>query len=100
MWRSPRLRSTASVRGRPGFVRSHRRVIVYDLVYNPLETKLLIDARAAGCRTISGLEMLIAQAALQFELWTGRKPPIEEMRSAALAKITAHAADDIFEGGS
>jgi 3-dehydroquinate dehydratase / shikimate dehydrogenase len=65
------------------------RLIVYDLVYNPLETKLLIDARAAGCRTISGLEMLIAQAALQFELWTGKKPPIGTMRSAALAKITA-----------
>ena len=65
------------------------RLIVYDLVYNPLETRLLIDARAAGCRTISGLEMLIAQAALQFELWTGKKPPIEEMRSAGSTKITA-----------
>jgi 3-dehydroquinate dehydratase/shikimate dehydrogenase len=65
------------------------RLIVYDLVYNPLETKLLIDARAAGCRTVSGLEMLIAQAAMQFELWTGKKPPIEEMRHAALTKIRA-----------
>lgn len=65
------------------------RLVVYDLVYNPLETKLLSDARAAGCRTISGLEMLIAQAALQFELWTGKKPPIEEMRHAALSKLTA-----------
>ena len=65
------------------------RLIVYDLVYNPLETKLLIDARAAGCSTISGLEMLIAQAALQFELWTGKKPSIDTMRSSALAKITA-----------
>jgi shikimate 5-dehydrogenase len=64
------------------------RTIVYDLVYNPLETQLLIDARAAGCRTVSGLEMLIAQAALQFELWTGGKPPIDEMRKAALSKIT------------
>lgn len=63
------------------------RLIVYDLVYNPLETQLLIDARAAGCRTVSGLEMLIAQAALQFELWTGRQPPIDEMRQAALSKI-------------
>ena len=63
------------------------RQIVYDLVYNPLETQLLIDARAAGCTTISGLEMLIAQAALQFEFWTGTKPPIEAMRDAALAKL-------------
>ncbi|HLF83160.1 MAG TPA: shikimate dehydrogenase [Blastocatellia bacterium] len=61
--------------------------IVYDLVYNPLETQLLIDARAAGCRTISGLEMLIAQAVLQFELWTGRKAPIDAMRNAALSRI-------------
>lgn len=64
------------------------RLIVYDLVYNPLETQLLIDARAVGCETVSGLEMLIAQAALQFELWTGRKPPMNEMRRAALSKIT------------
>ena len=63
------------------------RLIVYDLVYNPLETQLLIDARAAGCRTLSGIEMLIAQAALQFELWTGENPPVDEMRRAALKKI-------------
>jgi 3-dehydroquinate dehydratase/shikimate dehydrogenase len=64
------------------------RQIVYDLVYNPLETRLLIEARAAGCKTISGLEMLIAQAALQFELWTGTKPPIEAMRRSAVSKIS------------
>jgi 3-dehydroquinate dehydratase/shikimate dehydrogenase len=63
------------------------RRIVYDLVYNPIDTQLLIDARAEGCRTISGLEMLIAQAALQFELWTGHKPPTGAMRDAALDGI-------------
>ena len=63
------------------------RLIVYDLVYNPLETQLLIDARAAGCQTVSGIEMLIAQAALQFELWTGKKPPIDVMRAAALSTV-------------
>ena len=63
------------------------RKIVYDLVYNPLETRLLRDARAAGCQTVSGIEMLIAQAALQFELWTGRKPPLDKMREAAMSKI-------------
>jgi len=63
------------------------RLIVYDLVYNPLDTQLLVDARAAGCRTVSGLEMLVAQAALQFELWTGAKPPITEMHEAALPKV-------------
>ena len=45
---------------------------VYDLVYNPLETQLLRSAREAGCETLGGLEMLIAQAARQFELWTGK----------------------------
>jgi 3-dehydroquinate dehydratase/shikimate dehydrogenase len=46
---------------------------VYDLVYNPLETQLLRDAREAGCETLGGLEMLVAQAEKQFELWTGKK---------------------------
>ena len=63
------------------------RRLAYDLVYNPLETQFMIDARGEGCQTIGGLEMLIAQAALQFELWTGRKPPIDLMRAAAVSKI-------------
>lgn len=49
--------------------------LVYDLVYNPAETRLLAAGRAAGCITIGGLEMLVAQAERQFELWTGRRPP-------------------------
>jgi 3-dehydroquinate dehydratase/shikimate dehydrogenase len=64
--------------------------IVYDLVYNPLETCLLRDARLAGCATICGLDMLIAQAALQFQLWTRQKPPLEAMRNAALKKLSPH----------
>ena len=46
---------------------------IYDLIYNPLETKLLRHAREAGCDTLGGLEMLVAQARIQFELWTGKK---------------------------
>ena len=46
---------------------------IYDLVYNPIETRFLREARQAGCRTLGGLEMLVAQAKLQFELWTGIK---------------------------
>jgi len=65
-----------------------RCMIAYDLVYNPLDTKFLIDARAAGCKTIDGLEMLIAQAALQFKLWTGKPANIETMRRAARKWIT------------
>ncbi|MEO7276153.1 MAG: shikimate dehydrogenase [Vicinamibacterales bacterium] len=57
--------------------------VVYDLVYEPEHTKLLVDARAAGCRTIGGLDMLIAQAERQFELWTGQRPPVGLFSSAA-----------------
>ena len=45
---------------------------VYDLIYNPVETRLLLEAKEAGCETLGGLEMLIAQAEKQFELWTGK----------------------------
>jgi 3-dehydroquinate dehydratase/shikimate dehydrogenase len=58
--------------------------IIYDLVYNPLETRLMREARAAGCDTIGGLAMLIAQAAEQFKIWTGKPAPVEVMRDAAL----------------
>jgi len=58
--------------------------LAYDLVYNPLETRFLREARAAGCETVNGLEMLIAQAVEQFKLWTGREPDAEVMRAAAL----------------
>lgn len=64
------------------------RRVVYDLVYNPLETRFLKDARAEGCHTISGIEMLIAQAALQFQLWTDQQAPLDLMRSAAIEKLS------------
>lgn len=60
---------------------------VFDLVYNPPETRLLRMARARGCRTISGLEMFIAQAARQFEFWTGVDAPVIGMRQAALEAL-------------
>lgn len=50
---------------------------VYDLVYNPRETKLVRDARAQGLPAKTGLGMLIEQAALAFEIWTGHRPPRE-----------------------
>jgi len=50
-------------------------IAVYDLVYNPRETRLVREARAAGLTAITGLGMLIEQAALAFEIWTGRQPP-------------------------
>jgi 3-dehydroquinate dehydratase/shikimate dehydrogenase len=56
--------------------------LVYDLVYNPSETRLLNEAKKAGARTLGGIEMLIAQGARQFEIWTGGKAPAEEMKAA------------------
>jgi shikimate dehydrogenase len=52
-----------------------------DVVYNPRETQLLIEARTAGCRTISGLEMFLYQAVAQFERWTGQSAPVQVMRA-------------------
>jgi 3-dehydroquinate dehydratase/shikimate dehydrogenase len=64
--------------------------LVYDLVYNPRETRLLGEARAAGCRTIGGLDMLIAQAERQFTWWTGTRAPERAMREAALEALRTH----------
>ena len=60
-----------------------RGTIVLDMVYDPLETRLLREARAAGCTVVDGLEMLLAQAVVQFETWTGLEAPVEVMRAAA-----------------
>jgi shikimate dehydrogenase len=49
--------------------------LVYELLYVPAITRLMADAHAAGCTTIGGLEMLVAQAEKQFEIWTGQAPP-------------------------
>jgi 3-dehydroquinate dehydratase/shikimate dehydrogenase len=61
--------------------------LAYDLVYNPLETRFLREARTAGCETLSGIEMLLAQAIEQFKLWTGKDPNVEVMRTAALKSL-------------
>ena len=54
---------------------------IYDLIYNPSETKLLREARQVGCETFGGMEMLVAQAKLQFELWTGKKARLHHDQS-------------------
>jgi shikimate dehydrogenase len=56
---------------------------VMDMVYNPRETALLKEARAAGCGVIPGLPMLIFQGAEQIRIWTGMEPPVEVMAKAA-----------------
>jgi shikimate dehydrogenase len=64
---------------------------VMDIVYNPVETKLVKDAKAAGAHVVSGVEMLLYQGAASFEIWTGVSAPIEVMRRAALNKLGAGA---------
>jgi len=60
-----------------------QRHIVVDLVYHPLNTALLRAADEKGCQIVNGLGMLVHQAALQQEIWTGHLPDIQEMLSAA-----------------
>ena len=62
---------------------------VYDLVYNPMDTLLLKEACKAGCTTIRGLEMLVAQARIQFELWTGKPPSVQVMYDSAADALGA-----------
>jgi shikimate 5-dehydrogenase len=68
--------------------------IVYDLVYNPATTRLLREAAAAGCETIGGLDMLVAQAEEQFEMWTGARAPSGVMYAAAEARLKEFARDE------
>ncbi|HSW57856.1 MAG TPA: shikimate dehydrogenase [Dehalococcoidales bacterium] len=65
----------------PGLI--HKGQIVFDIIYNPLKTPLLVEAEEAGAKTIGGLEMLVQQGAAAFAMWTGRKAPVEDMRKAA-----------------
>ncbi|HJT65665.1 MAG TPA: shikimate dehydrogenase [Pyrinomonadaceae bacterium] len=62
--------------------------LVYDLIYNPIETEFLKQAREAGCETLGGLEMLATQAELQFQLWTGKSPATSLMYDAGLAALS------------
>jgi shikimate 5-dehydrogenase len=64
-----------------------RGACVYDLIYNPEETTMLRWAREAGAETIGGLEMLVSQACLQFEWWTGTQAPVTTIANAARAFV-------------
>jgi shikimate dehydrogenase len=61
---------------------------VMDIVYNPRDTRLLKDAKAAGCCTIPGIEMFLHQAAAQFELWTNRAAPTDVMRAVLESRFS------------
>jgi shikimate dehydrogenase len=62
-------------------------LIVYDIVYSPARTRLLVEAEKAGARTISGVEMLLWQGVQSFEIWTGLKAPVEIMRNKLIETL-------------
>lgn len=62
-------------------------LVVFDLVYEPLETRLLREAAQIGAKTVNGLSMLVHQGAASFEIWTGVKAPIEVMMRAATREL-------------
>ncbi len=62
--------------------------IVHDIVYNPLETKLLKLAKMRGCKTINGANMFLYQAAKQFKLFTGKEAPLNTMKKVLLESLS------------
>ena len=62
-------------------------MVVMDIVYHPLKTRLLKEAEKKGCTIVDGLSMFIHQGAEQFELWTGLKAPVDIMRMSVLAAL-------------
>lgn len=84
----------AGMKGEPDlpldYSQLHEGQVVYDIVYEPRETRLIREARARGCETITGDEMLAAQAAASFELWTGVKGMLPVMREALGEYFATH----------
>lgn len=58
----------------------HKDLFVFDVIYNPRETRFLREAKAAGCQTSNGMYMLLYQGAASFELWTGREMPVDTIK--------------------
>jgi shikimate dehydrogenase len=90
------LINTTSVGMRPNMEESpmpasvlRKNMVVFDAVYNPPETRLIREAKSAGCRTITGIAWFVNQAAAQFELWTGKSAPREVMERAIREKLGA-----------
>jgi 3-dehydroquinate dehydratase/shikimate dehydrogenase len=73
------------------YERRHLRpsTIVFDTVYNPENTLLIKDARQQGCPVITGVDMFVGQAALQFKLFTGHDAPLDAMRQEMKRAIGA-----------
>jgi shikimate dehydrogenase len=66
----------------------HRGLIVNDIVYEPLQTRLLREAKKAGARTVDGLGMLVHQGAMAFEIWTGRRAPVKVMEATVKRELS------------
>ncbi len=67
----------------------HKDQLVFDMIYNPTETKLLKLAKQQGAASLGGLKMLVHQAAKSFELWTGEEPPVEKLSRSLELMITS-----------
>ncbi len=67
-------------------------MVVMDIVYNPIKTSLLKEAEDIGCITVDGASMFVYQGAAQFEMWTGKKAPVDIMRSTVLDALGKGAA--------
>ena len=65
----------------------HPGLTVFDIVYNPLETQLLKEAKKAGAKPVTGIMMLIYQGAEAFRIWTGKEPPVGTMKKAAMEEL-------------
>ena len=61
--------------------------LVFDTIYNPMETRLLRQAKQAGAKTVGGVEMFVRQAARQFEAWTGKPAPLDVFRRVVEARL-------------
>ncbi len=65
----------------------HSDLFIFDLVYNPIETQLLKEAKSIGCKSQSGLDMLINQGVLAFEWWTNKKPNIDKIKDKIIENM-------------
>ncbi len=70
----------------PAQVLHHFRLVA-DVIYNPLQTRLLREAEQAGCAVLSGVEMFVEQGAAQFRLWTAMEPPVDRMRQVVREEL-------------
>ncbi|HOB75200.1 MAG TPA: type I 3-dehydroquinate dehydratase [Phycisphaerae bacterium] len=81
--------SPAATTGGAGILPASGQLTVFDTVYNPIESRLLREAREQGHQTIDGVAMFVGQAAAQFERWTGQTAPTDLMRDIVVRRLTA-----------